>query len=853
MSDYIIQRALADVWCTPIMDSQVRIRMTAATPKQGVRGRFKTSLYQYELPDTTHQWHVFKLGRLYIQRFGISLSKLTWYRLSTMGNRNNVLIEVFSETGLVCPRDDVFLMQSDNDGIYLAIRETPKTFYIVKESPLYLRFYDNAYFRSERSEGELRSFEVTVVPNSTPVQRAQAIALFTALKGRVGFVYALINGMFTTAVNALTLTLGDYVEFVYDSSVKLTVAIPISGLQTFHSERDNKTKYLVHHPSLNTGIIEYHDDIDIYVVKPHSTGVAGYKFPKTEVFSQRNVTHCDYSVAADQVTFLTIAQPYLGAAENCHLFLIVRNSGYARPLVNEAQHIHELKKLPYQENVDAMLGIDSNVDVWRAENLEKSEYVKVMNSAYGNLEKDTVTKMYGYDGLATLIAQTPQNVPASPRTVSLPAGLAKYCTVYEYTANGRLIDFYQHINANNYIVRNANCAFVEAIMGLGSDTLAQEVDIVSGNYNPAVNTRFYFCPKISGVPTNNFVEATNQVNISADSYTWMISPTANRLLVRYEDRFLAKRQTAYVQNGSLKFRITSREVVVGINFNSDVAIPTLRLDLWIKSGAEQNSFKLIEGIDYFVKWPEVYIVNKTYVDPIGPNEITIRAYGLSNNNEMRDIPQDKGFVKYGKLSRNSKYDIHDGRVLHIAVAGRVRRRSDIRTEEESDDLFVNDALNGWPYCISEIFPVLGDFSTIKTMDLKDLGRDDVEQISAYMTNRLPETPTDDPSFIAARYPLISVFINVILEEMRNGSISEAFVNSEPSTHQIIQELQEYEEILYFDPTQDANNFTEDNIQILAHYSSTPIPVTFHQYQVLDKVNKHYLFSRVDLSRSYTIA
>lgn len=853
MSDYIIKRALADVWCTPIMDSQVRIRMTAATPQQGVRGRFKTSLYQYELPDTTSQWHVFKLGRLYIQRFGINLNKLTWYRLSTIGNRNNTLVEVFSETGLVCPREEAFIMQADNDGVMLAIRENIRTLDIVKESPLYLRFYDNAFFRSERSEGQLRSFEVMVIPNSTPVQRAQAIALFTALQERVGFVYALINGVFHTAVNALTLQLNDYVEFVYDSSVKMVVTIPISGLSTFNSERDNKTKYLVHHPSLNTGMIEYHDDIDIYVVKPKSTGFAGYKFPKTEVFSQRNVTHCDYSVCADQVTYLVNSQPYLSAAEHCQFFLIVRNSGYARPLIKEAQYIHELKKLPYLDNVQAMLGIDSNVDVWRAENLEKSNYVKVMNSPYGDLDKDNVTRMYGYDGMSVLLANTPQNVPVSPRTVLLPEGLAQKCTVYEYTANGGLIDFYQHVSASNYIVRNANCAFIEAIMGLGSDTLAQQVDILSGQYDPAINTRFFYCTKISGVPTNNWVEATTQVNLSADAYTWTISPTANRLLVRREDNFLAKQQTLFVQNGSLKFRITSREVVAGLNFISDVAIPTIRLDLWIKSGTMQTSRKLIEGIDYFVKWPEVYIVNKSYVNPLGPNEVTIRAYGLSNDNEFRDIPQNKGFVKYGVLSRNSKYDINDGRLLHIAVGGQVKRRQDIRIEEDSDMLFVNDASNGLPYVISEIFPVLGRYSTIKTMDLRDIALPDIEQIEAYMSNRVPETPTDDASFINARYPLISVFISVILEEMKNGSISEAFVNSEPSTHQIVQELKEYEEILYFDPTQDANGFTEDNIQILAHYSSTPLPVTFHQYQVLDKVNKHYLFGRVDLSRSYTIA
>jgi hypothetical protein len=155
--------------------------------------------------------------------------------------------------------------------------------------------------------------------------------------------------------------------------------------------------------------------------------------------------------------------------------------------------------------------------------------------------------------------------------------------------------------------------------------------------------------------------------------------------------------------------------------------------------------------------------------------------------------------------------------------------------------------------LAEIMPVLGEYSSIKTMDLRELGKPDEEQIKAYMTQYVPETPTNDTSFKAGRWQLVSPYISVILQEMFNGSISAAFVNSSPSTQQIVQELEEYEEILFFDPTQDFNGFNEDNIQILAHYSATPIPVTFQQYQLLEKVNTHFLFGRVDLSRSYTIA
>ncbi len=851
MSDLIVQHALRNVWCTPRQDKQLRIKIARLTNSNGVRNFITLNGNSTQLPTTNETWHVYQFGQVHFELYNINTMRQTWISIERLANRNNALMELYTDTGKHYPLSDAYLIRTLDNNYLLAVRQSANYSESIASSTLYFRTYSNAYYQSVRSYDNERKVLTLSRFITNNFDLVTMVNTMLALQQEDGHTYAFVNGYYVDVLNPLSLKVNDYVEIVQDSSIKQVIHIPVSGLNTFESTLDSKTKYLLRGTDIDTSIIEYEDDVDVFVSISKGSYRKGVSYIKNAPDAMRMLTHKDYAIPTTYLDAQVEANSGIfPSILDTTLTLFIRHSGYDRPLILEATRIHELYKLTDSEITQAMVGAQATLSIWQAATLEAAAYPRMMRSPYGNITVDDTDEVYGYYGIAKLVGDSPlpSQVVSGVRVINLPPGMDNGGVVYEYNANGVLLGFYTHTSGLVYPVNNQNCVFGEIFIGRGRTTLDQKVDVLQGLYEDTKQYRFYRCPKVSGIPNDDYIDVTgtSEIIIADGQYQWQISNTLNRLITRREDYFLAYTVSKVITDGLLNFTIMSVDTIGGVNYTLPVLIPTARLDIWL------NGRALVRHVDYHVRWPEVYIVNRSYVNASGPQLITIRAYGLPNDDLSEELPSDYGFVEYGTLSRNNRFDIHDAKVLRLVAGGSVKRRSDVKISEDKPILEVSSSLNGRPYCIWDQIVPIGPYTNrdLETFRQESLSTD--EQISDYITPRFPDTPGNGPSPIANRYQLVSPFLAKITQEILDGSIESSFVYSQPSTQEIVEYLQPYEGILYFDPTQNSNNYQENVMLIRAHPIRGLTELNVFQFRFIEKVIAHYLHGRVEMTTNYTL-
>lgn len=296
MSDLIINHALRNVWCTPRQDKQLRIKVGRLTSINGVRNFVTINGISLQLPSSGEKWHVYQFGQIHFELFDITTMRQAWTSVERLANRNNVLMEVYTDSGKHFPLTNVFIIRTLDNNYLMAVKPHNNFSDPIPESTVYFRTYSNAYYNSIRSIGTDRTvttFSSTIVTSFDLVTMSN---LMISLQEDEGHTYAFVNGYYIDTLNPLSLKIGDYVEIVRDASVKTVIHIPVSELQTFTSTLDQKIKYLIRGNSINTNIIEYEDDIDIFLSISRSGYRQGVSYVKNAEDAMRMVTHKDYAI-----------------------------------------------------------------------------------------------------------------------------------------------------------------------------------------------------------------------------------------------------------------------------------------------------------------------------------------------------------------------------------------------------------------------------------------------------------------------------------------------------------------------------------------------------------------------------
>lgn len=827
--EYLLKHAYKNVWCTPEQDRQANLQLPRITPINGVWLNFNYQWRNFKMPLSTPgvRFHLYQIGQQFPELLGLLNQQSGWISAKEVMEANELMLDVYNAKGIIVPKSLCWYIISGDKNIILAVAkpsESPAKLLDVdlEEEPLFMRLYSNAYYHianvnaggqgilvhseKPRDVSELNSFQTKIAQLPT-----------------TGGKFLYINGMRVNQIDLVSAKVGDYLEVVYDASIKREVYFKVRDLDEFESVLDNLHKFLLHYPGVSN-VIDYQDDIDVYVgAVVDNNRWRGVYLHKNDSRTLRNLTHRDYSIPVIRVNGAKAANAFL-ADKQVEVRLTIRHSGYNRPLVFENNRIFELYKLPSDKIQKAMVGVDATVSVWNASALENSDYVKIMRQKQGAITKEMVQSAYGYNAISTLLGNTPKRVIpfSNQKLVVVPEGLRGCCTIYEYDAAGKLVYFTQHTVDATYSCQNPNTAFVECIYGLGGTSLDFVDNTTTGVLDPLQNYRFY----TRDLSNAKWIDRTNDAYylVTNNQYKWVVGGSIyNRVASN-------KKHLAY------SFEMAPLAGVFEFDLLREVGGQYLKLDMALgELDLFFNGYSLIEGLDYIVKDARVVIIAKKYYnDSLAKQVITVRYTGFCNKDLTRNKPSDAGFVYHGALSANNRFDVRDDKVLRIVCGGVVKLRDQLSFAEDGVTPVLENVLNGAPYAIRDIVVPMNNYlisnatGEDKTYALRAASEVIDAEISDYLTVNLPQAPATLPNVIAGRYPLYSPFLSRILADLLSGALADQKFFEQFNDTWLKERLASYTYLLDFDLTAKVDGL--DRAYCVVHPHPYPNYVTVNAYQ-----------------------
>lgn len=849
MIDTIVDHAIENVWCTPDQDNQHIFQPARLSPPRGLRRQTSIEWNTIFLPDQTRTWHLYQIGQLSPLYLNLIPDTIHWHCSETVCQESNLLVNAYVVDGRQYPRSHVFFKKTKNRNLLVAIPHTPRL-PDLKDDTLYLRFYTNAYFQSDRSNthaSKLSIYSEEIKTRADVVRFQRTVRDLTQLPGHVS-VYR--NGWLVDNVRPSQTDIGDFVEYVHDASVYDVVDFPIQTLETFTSIRDNVHKYLLSRDKGASTTIDFVDDIDVYLCRRHADGMEGVFFHKNQHTALRQLTHQDYSVPVGRVVSFANEFDHWHQIRDLTIRLKIRKSGYNRSLVWEHGRIHELYHLPDNLIYQAMAGTNSTVSVWRAAALENAGYPLLMETEREDITEELVQDAYGYHAISKIIADTPQPVETvgSWRRVELPPGLQYNSTVFEYDSDGVLLGWSHHPNARHYTVNNIVCNKVEVLAGKGSPNLDTHYGHDPVSLESDYNYRMYLSTAVAGVSNDDWWDVTDDeggvYDIVDGEVVWKTDEELTVPAVRSDRDFLLYSTSVPFQRGYLRFNVRARENHGEISLTTEMTLPPGEITLFL------NGHSLIENLDYFVKWPEVMVVNKAFLIEGVMQNITVRVSGFCQPDMSMEAPAEVGYVTHGLLSRNNRYNLREDKVMRMVVDGKLMHTDELYFSEPDSGLRMDNVRNGAPYQLSDIVvPIRGLVGTDPyTFRQRSLTVD--REIEDYLTLLYPENEIPLPSIIPHRHVLYSPFLSAIHEDMIYNILRMEDRRHRYSDMDIKQWLKDYEWLLDFEPLY--RGIDDRYVLVQAHRFIGLTNLDTYQYTFLIRVIELYFPGRVDLTHSSVI-
>ena len=858
MENYIRNHAIENVWCNSGNDNQLVVEPRRITENFGVMNTLPIMGKYITLPKQRVYYNVYQIGLLYPNLLNLLFQVPTWtneiwIKAADTINANNVIIDIYNEYGVMLPKFTTYYMFTNERDLIFAVERDSRINMNFDMDRLYLRFYTNSFYSSDRNESTENYIKTKGLVAGTTATLLSIQNEYNILATKPGSIIAYVNGYLVTAIDLLNVQIGDIVEYVYDASVKRTIKLKVNELFTFRSSLDNKVKYLLHYLNTKDNTIDYVDDIDIHII--HTDGLGkkkGCYYYRNTYDAIRMVTHKDYSIPVDYFTLLArhLSNVLVDAIDlrKFSIEIKIKNSGNIRPLIFDNNRLFELYKLPDDKVVAAMVGLQSSFNLWKAENLEHSYYNKLMNVEHQQITQELVQNAYGYNGMTKVIADTPQRTisTSSRQLCKLPYLLSRDSTIYEYDANGYLLGYHYHTDGEEYIAQSNDCRLIEAITGKAATTPSDIYGIDNIFIDPNYGYKVYFCYLVNNIPNNDWtdVTGTDAYRIENNILIWNNLYYNQYILVRSDKEFLAYEFDLEAYAGTLSFNISEQSTVFNSIISKALVVPMGQLDIFM------NGKSLIEGLDYIIEYPRVFIINKKHLNQpmdVESQRIHVRFTGFCNNELKHNSVDDFGFIEFGFLSNNERFDIRDDKILRITVNGSVIDRSDFMFSENHTGVSPVNAINGLPYQVKDIVPALRTITTESTSYLKELSATIDKQTSDYLSLHLPQPDRTGINAIQARYVLISPFLSNIILDVHKNVIDKVYFKRPLKDNEVLNICKHYEYLLRFDPITKQNLIGIEYLVIVPHGLNTAININEMQYRFLTRVVELYCKGIVTIS------
>lgn len=827
MQQHLLTHAIKNVWCTPDQDKQLILDLKRITSVGGVKGTFTLHWRQYNLPTPKDRFHIYPIGQHSTANFNLPNKQLVWHRLTDLVLERNLLVDVYTAGGLMYQRGLVWVMITHNNNIVFAIQAQPRISDLTT-GKVYMRLRSNSYFDNPRSS----NLDVKIRSESLQVEiKNEQIALqgrYHRDQERLGHAYMFHNGKIVTDVLPNQVSLGDHIEYIYDSSITEVVHWKLSDLESYKSSLDANRKYLLHLPR-SLARIDYKDDVDFWMYTKDEYGrMSGVYIHQNHPSICRMVTHRDYGLSTLAVDYYIDSQSEW-TYDDVYIMAFVHESGYNRPLVNEQSRIKELYRMSDVDIIDALLGINSLVPEWKAAELESSSYTRLMSAPYSSFTAMEVLNAYGYNATSKIAVHG--LVPVLTNNVELPVGLSSNSTILEYDKDGVLLGYGINTTSPIYVTQYPETSFIEGYPGIGGTDLVYRPsyhgDVLSSKYG----YRFYTAKSRNGIPYEPWVDVTGdftKYEVRDGRISWFTDPTSILTAYNSTDSFFLKE---YVLDDQVEF-IYEIDLMSETAFQGSEGQDLGQILIWL------NGRSLQADLDYKEIDGYILINNIQYMVPEGPQRILIMCL-----DRPAPLVSDRGFAIHNKLSVNSVYDVRDDKVVRCVVDGRVRDIATMAVDERESNVLNRIPVNGKPYSIRAVPVPIHDLVPYEAYPRKLKAMEIDARVSQFLTNRLPDTIDEELPTIDHRYPIFSPVVAKLLSDFKLGLVELPDLSTGDNTIRLF--MDRYKYLLPFDPCV----YGVDNryVYIAPTRYSTRIEVTQKEYELIQRIVELYLNDLVTVS------
>ena len=845
--EYMVQMGKKHIWQNPRRDKHHIVQLARISPRNGWQSTGRVGLDTIETPTVNGYYHFYQIGDNYPGDFTLIARKNKWYRLSDWCKVIDLVIHAYDKHGRMLPIQNLYQIRLYNDNIIIAIERNDNVFDLNTEE-VYLRFYRNYYYTTGLKDDKEIHIEYLSNTHSNESSTEDLLKTFNGITSRKRGAFRLIhNGYLTDTIDFNDVEYGDVTEFHYDLTVRKKVDIPVSSLRTYTSSLDNCTKYLIHPPKTKLRVIDYRDDIDIFIYKRFPNGkVKGLYYHRNREDAVRMVTHQDYGLPVAYVmSYIEYLDPNANL-QDFYIRLYIRDNGENTPIYEDVNMITSLYVLSDEKIVEAMTRVDSTVPEWKANHLEQSTYTALMRSYAHEITPAMCLEAFGYSSSAKLLAEPNIKLTRSRNGdfFALPIGLQRVCTVFEYTEKGLLLGWYHHFNLVKYYPRSERCHFVEAVSGLASDDITMHIGNQPFKMINDTAYRFYSAKVEQNEVVGYWNDVTSDKRILVDhvnkTCTFNYQGENEVGIAIGDDKFLCYEMLLDGKDGIYDFRLTYEKEHV-----KPLVIPPGRIDLYL------NGKALVEDIDYFVDFPRIMIVNKRYLMEGLQQHVVVRCTGFPVLREgilKRIKSEEVGFVQYGEVSANAHHNIHPSKVLRVNVNGGVYHPDVVPFDEDGRGTIGQFAPEGAPYAIEHPYISLHGSLSISLHQAKIKDYDLTLRASDYLTYHLPKLPRPLPPVIDDKYEVYSPFLSRISMDIYYGLFKSPLPSVSIQT--IDKMVEKYKVYLPLDPT--IRGYDKHFVNVHAHNQRHTVPLTARDVAFLERLNDIYLRDSVDVSKFYTI-
>lgn len=860
IEEYIVQKGVDLVWQNPRRDKNVIVKMARLSPRNGYNDFGKIHYDCVECPTEKGYYHFYQLGDNYPGDFSLIARKYQWYRLDEWCKVYNLIIRIYDKHGRMFPLKDAYTMRTYNDNIIIAVLRND---FIsdINEEELYINFYRNFFYYGVDKDSQsqhIEYFGLTVNRSDKPSRLlSRTITLRNRRKGNFRLTY---NGYLVENIKPDDETkFGEVGEILYDMSIRKVVDLPLNELRTFKSELDKLNKYLLHPPKDDVNIIDYRDDIEIWVChrKPETNEIRGLYYHRNMEDSVRMVTHRDWSVPVPYVMgYVEFLEPERPNLDDFFIRIYIRDNGPEEDVIDDANMVTSLYLLDDRKIIEAMTAVDSTVPEWKASNLEQSAYTALMRSYRHEITPALVLDAFGYSTTVRQLAYPNQRLKLNPNGnyFDIPVGFGDRFVSYEYDEYGRLLGWYNNRRGQllKYYPKNATCIFVELFSGTASAT--PSVHIAQNEFTLKKDTAYrFYLAKTSVLPSGvnisrklaaiieDFQDATNdeRIKVTNDKCIFQHDPFNEFAVAMGDDIIQCYNAELDGVDGIYDFSFRVPNTVRGI-------IPPAKIDIWM------NGYALVEDIDFFVDWPNVMIVSKRYVESnLDKQKITVRGMGFpfQHKGGLRRVkPREVGFVQYGEVSVDNHYDIHSGKVIRAVVDGGVFDPDVIPFDEKGNSVVERFAKDGSPYSIETPYISLSGVMGVNLYRSQIKDYDLTMRASDYLSMHVERYNKSLPPILEDKYEVYSPFLGKIAADLKYGRLLSPL--PKVSIADVDKIIEPYKKYLNLDPV--IRGYNKYFVNVHAHPYKDYMELNARDIAFIKRLNQIYLRGEVDTSKFFQV-